>query len=125
VADFYTSLSVTAVSLIADKGKDITISRDTGQLFDPVTGKYGAGTTETQTVKAAVLPASSNDIRYKRDELTFEKLNKLLMAGAALTFDPEPGQTVVIGTDIWFTIEATPTNPNDGTPLIWEVFIKI
>jgi len=126
----YTPISNTVNSLIASFGKDITISRITSGVFDPATGEETATDTTSQTVKAVVLPASGGkvqalDIRYKLGTLTFTRLNYFQISGQDLTFTPKPDDSALIQGEIWTVIGVTPLNPNSGSPILWEVAIRI
>ena len=130
MADFYTSLSNTAKALINDKGKDVTFTRQTGGTYDPVTGSYSGNTPEQQTIKAVVLPAQKSkvaglDVQYGLGGAVFDRYNFLMVSGQDVTFEPEPGQTVLIGSETWTVLGVTPTNPNDGSPMVYDVALRI
>lgn len=127
---FYSGLQNVASKLIASKGKNITITRQTLETFDAPAGEYTSQTPESQTVKAVVLPASGGkvqalDLRYNLGELTYQKLNYFIVAGIDLAFAPNPNDEVTIDSENWYVLGITPLNPNDGTPLIYEVAIRI
>jgi hypothetical protein len=130
VADFYTSISATAKRLIGTYGKTVKISRDTGGTFNPVTGNYSGTSVDSQNVTAVVLPANKSkvaglDVQYGLGGLTFKKYNFMIVSGEDVTFTPEPGHTVTIDTVDWVVLGVTPTNPNDGSPIVYDVALRI
>lgn len=126
----YAGLASTASNLIAKFGKSITISREVSEAYNPATGVITGASTESQTIDAVVLPASGGktqalDLRYKLGSMEYQRLGYFQVSGADLIFNPEPGHTVLIGGETWIVLGVTPLNPNDGSPIIYEVAIRI
>lgn len=128
----YAGSIAAANRIIESKGKSVTFTRTTGGTRDPATGAIAGGTTETMTIKAAVLPASGGkiqelDLRYgdSIDMSTIQKLQFLIVDGADCTFEPAQTQTVTVESEDWTVLGVTPVNPNVGTPIIYKIAIRI
>jgi hypothetical protein len=125
----YQSALATAKRLITKKGKNVTITRQVDSVFDPALG-VDTSTEQSQTIKAVVLPVTGGkakdlDQRFKLESFTIEKLAYFIMYGNELTFQPEAGQKVTIASEDWTILGVTPTNPNEGDPIIYEVAIRL
>lgn len=64
----YNNLQKTATKLIANFGAPLTVSRATGQTFNPNTGAYSTGSTATFALKGVraqfnVMEAASNNVQ--------------------------------------------------------------
>ena len=128
----YTPLQKTALKLITSFGKDVTIVNLSGGTFDPVEGEHSGQTTNSQTVKAASLPANTSkiaalDARFKLGGEVFEKYAFIIIAGTdtGFTFEPQPGDKVTMDSLDWYVIGVTPTRPNTGNAIIYELALRI
>lgn len=113
-----------ATRLIRKSGKTVTITR---QIETDVNNALGTSTLmpDSMSVSAVVLPMSKRDDLSYRSAMSVKKLNTLMMSGEGLKFNPEPAQTVTIVGEDWTILGATPLNPNDGNPIMWDVAIRI
>jgi len=128
----YSPITATALKLITSFGKNVTIVNLSGGTFDPVLGVDAGQTTNSQTVKAVSLPASGGkiaalDARFKLGGEVFEKYAFIIISGsdANFTFEPQPGDKVTLDGLEWYVIGVTPTRPNTGNAIVYELALRI
>lgn len=124
---FYDEMADAALDLIAEFGQELILKRVTGEVYDPVTGTTTPGITETQAVRAVVLPASKGtveafDQKFVNGTLIETNLHALKIAAKGLAWPPAPGNTVTLEGFEWTLIGATASNPA-GTPLVYSTSI--
>lgn len=89
----YAPLTQTARDLLARFGQQVTLSRTTAPVYDPVTGEYTGGGTETATVNAAILPVGGMEGQeYGEGGLIRSSDRKALIESAG--FEPDEATTL-------------------------------
>ena len=120
MAGFYDRAAATALNLITDKGKTVTLSKPDGGTFDPAEGKYTSTTAGTTgTAQAAQVPLTKLDDNRYLQELVEGKVRMFLIAASGAPFEPENGDTIDDGTDLWKIFGCTPVNPA-GTAVLYK-----
>lgn len=124
----YAAIAASALASLTKYGRSATLRRITEGTYNPATGATAAATTTDQTVTVAVLPASKGtveafDERFMSGTLVGKSLRSVLMGASGLTFDPAAGDKLILGSDTWHVIGATPLEPA-GTAVLWRMGIQ-
>ncbi len=122
---FYEEMAAVAEELLQEFGRDITVTRYGPGTSDLVTGKVERPTQLSQTLRAAVLPASQGtiqafDVRFMDNVLASENLRFAVMSTVGSTFMPEPTDEAQFDGSTWAVLGCTPLNV-DGTAVIYSV----
>jgi hypothetical protein len=128
MSDFYNGLQATASRLIREKGQAITISRATGDVYDPLTQTVTPGITQNQTITALVLPATKGTvlsfaIKFEKGTLIETNIRSVKASAADFDWMPMPGDTVIISGEQWIVIGSTPLSPG-GVDLIYSFSVR-
>ena len=126
----YTGLKAVAENLVGSFGKDVTITHIEPGTFSPGPGTSSGDVTTNQTIRAVSLPASGGkiaalDARYKLGGVVFEKYAFIIIAGNDISFEPLPGDSVSMDSLAWVVLGVTPTRPNTGNGIIYELALRI
>ncbi len=109
----YVRLAAKATKLIKENGKQLTVTRVTGSVYDPITGK-NVENKETFTTFAAQTEYSSSDIDG----------TLILQGDAKFVCIPgneiKKGDVIVCDTGTWTVKEPNPKNPG-GTVINYQV----
>lgn len=126
---FYGNLASTAQSLIASKGRALTITRGDEAVYDPATDTMTPPDEATSgTFQVVVLPASKGTIeafdeRLVNGTLIDESLRFVLAAAKGTAFAPKAGDVMNFDGSDWTVIGCTPLSPA-GTALIYKMAVK-
>lgn len=126
---FYGNLASTAQSLIASKGRTLTITRGDEAVYDPVTDTMTPPDEVTSgTFQAVVLPARMGMIKDFEQWLTQgalieENLRFVLAAAKGTAFVPKSGDVMSFEGSDWTVLGCTQLNPA-GTALIYKMAVK-
>jgi hypothetical protein len=114
---FYSDLATTAKELFTEFGQTITITRTTGDTYNPVTGDTTYGSSSTFLSKGILKQYKSTLIDGTRIKATDREL--------VLDDTVEPLMTdiITIGGESWTPIMPGATNPA-GTPLVYRVQVR-
>lgn len=125
MADFYTRMADTALTLMTSKGKPLSVERTTGGTFNPVTQSFTVPeTTTTSTTKGVVVPLTRvEDNRYLQD-LVEGKMRRVIVAAQGMSFEPRAGDRVVDGSTVIEVLGSTPVNPA-GTAIIHRIIGRV
>jgi len=122
---FYAESATAALTLLEEFGKSLTLSRDGGGTFDPVTGRYTAEDPDsTEPVTGVILPLTKIDDNQYLEQLIQGKLRRIILAAEGMTLEPQAGDKVTDGSTTMEVIGSTPLNPA-GTPLIHELNARV
>lgn len=130
----YTAIARSSTEGIRENGSTATLTRLVDGSFDPVVGEDSTASTESQQVSVVVFPAStakkdgldkafSSPGETKRLSTHYALMAPLLISDAALTFEPDAGQTLLVNGVTWFVNGSTPTNPA-GEPVLYELALR-
>lgn len=128
-SELYDELAQVALELITEFGRDdLVMSRKVAATYDPVEDVEVPGAALTQNLRCLVLPASKGTIeafdnRIEKGTLIESNLLQLKIAAKGTTFVPRSGDSVVIESETWTALGATPVNPA-GVPLVYTVTVK-
>jgi hypothetical protein len=113
----YSDLATTAKELLAEFGQVITITRKSGDAYDPVTGITTAGTATDYLPKGILKQYKSHLIDGTR----------ILATDRELVIDdtvkPLLTDTIKIGGVSWSAITVGESNPA-GTPLVYKIQVR-
>jgi hypothetical protein len=132
---FYSGLAKTAESLLASKGQTVVHERQTGGTFDPEAGEETGGSTEQQSIKAAILTARGGKIQaldeafggttQTQESYRYALLSALKVDGTALDFEPDPDHKIIEASGKeWYLTGVTPINPA-GTPVLYKCALRV
>lgn len=119
---FYEEMAQVAQDLLVEFGRDLTITRESGEVRDPINGRVTPGGVSTQTLKAATLPVNESTSAF--DMTFFEGIGAGAMVRYALisvvghTFVPTVGDKTSFDGSSWRFLGCTPLNV-DGTPVVF------
>lgn len=119
MTDFYTEMAATAAELLAEFGAPVTLIRDSGGTFDPVTGTETGATSKELTPKPNGVLAN-----YKTslvDGTRIKTGDRLLILDTSQA--PETSDRVKIGTAEWSIVNMKAVKPAD-TPLVHFVQVR-
>ena len=112
-SDFYTEMAETALELLTEFGKTVTLVRVTGDTFDPVTGAAVAGSDASVTTTGLIKPYNDSLIDGTR----------ILSGDKELVLSNEqvPTQTdkVTIDGENWAIVNIKSIKPDDATPVVY------
>lgn len=122
---FYEEMAAVAEELLQEFGRDITINRYGAGGHNPVTGGVSRTVETSQTLRAAVLPASQGtiqafDVRFMDGVQGSENLRFAVVSTVGSTFTPSPTDEAEFDGSRWAVLGCTPLNV-DGTPVIFSV----
>lgn len=117
---FYDNLQATAERLINDKGGNVTMEIVTPGTFDRETGNRPQ-TTAQVTVKAVLLEAKQ---KWLAGTLVKVGDKQALVAGT-VTNTPKVGYYLITSTERYYIDEVEPLIPDDATPLLYALTLKI
>ena len=113
----YSDLATTAKELLAEFGQVITITRKSGNTYDPVTGITTAGTATDYLPKGILKQYKSTLIDGTRILATDRELV------IDDTVEPMMTDTIKIGGESWTPIIISESNPA-GTPLVYKLQVR-
>lgn len=100
----YTKAAATAARLIANFGTTGEIRRFLDAGFDPITGTDAAVTYNSTPATLVTVPSVDSLIRFDDQfvaALAVGKARVFLIAANGLTFNPEPGDSIVFEGTLW------------------------
>jgi len=117
-ATFYADMAATALSLLTEFGKTITLVRVTGNTYNPVTGDTVAGTGASVTTTGLIRPYPAkmvDGIRILADDRE-----------VVLSSDQTPVATdkIVIGGANWAIVGIKTVKPDDATPVCFFAQVR-
>jgi hypothetical protein len=123
----YAAAAAKAKVLLEKFGGPIVFNRFTDAV-DEVAGTVSRAQSQTQSLVAAVLPASGGtleafDVRFMRDVLDSTDVRFCIVSAAGSSFQPEPKDEAVLLGETWQVMGCTPLNVA-GTPVIYSVGLK-
>jgi len=126
----YSGLSGTAQKLVNKFGKSVTITHVEAGAYDAGAGTSSGDVTTNQTLQAVSLPASGGKIaaldeRFELGGQIFQDYAFITISGDDITFEPSPGDAVAMDSKTWYVIGVTPTRPNVGDAIIYELALRI
>ena len=114
----YTSLIATALRLITKKGRAITVFRETVLVADPTLPWSAVEGTRTSFATTGVFQDPRNseknfDFALKVQPGTdIERVDwHIYIPASGVTFDPQPGDTVLDGADTYRVVTCSPLKP--------------
>ncbi len=117
--NFYEDMAATALSLLAEFGKSITLTRTTGASYDPVTGVTVPGTDASVTTTGLIKPYPDNLINGTRIMTGDKEL--VLSNEQTPTMDDKP----VIDGKSWSVIGIKTIKPDDATPVVYFCQVRL
>ena len=120
----YTPLTETAAGLLLQFGQTVTLARTIPGAYDPVTGTYGPGTTETASVSAAILPVGSDQVgqSYGDGNMIRQDDRKAIIESAGFVVDTDATLTDAAGV-VWNIEIANPVAPS-GAAVIYKATLR-
>ena len=116
---FYSEMAEMATELITEFGQDIVITRETGEIINPVTGEVEVeASSQEYNVKGIMKKYPENLINGKR--ITSSDREIIMEASVV---EPLITDTISINNQEWPIIDITSINPA-GTPLIYSVRVR-
>lgn len=126
----YAAAAATALELIADAGKDVSIRR-VAQDYDPVAGETFDRVKDAGTVKAVVLPFASSAIQIfgnadnkLTQALIAGKLRYVLAAASGAPFEPVANDVLVLEGEQFTVRGCVPLSPA-GVPVLYKIVAEI
>lgn len=131
----YPAIARSSTNGIRKNGVTATLTRLVDGSFDPITGEDSTASTESQQVSVVLLPASSSKKdgldkifasqgEAKRKSTHYALMAPLLVSDAALTFEPDAGQTLLVNSVTWFVNGSTVTSPA-GEAVLYELALRL
>jgi len=117
-ATFYADMAATALSLLTDFGKTITLTRTTGTTYDPVTGATVAGTDASVTTTGLIKPYPDKLIDGTRIQSGDREL--VLSNEQTPTMDDKPN----IDGQQWSIINIKTVKPDGATPVVYFAQVR-
>lgn len=115
----YAKTAATALRLLTRFGATVTVSRETAGAYDPVTGTNAAGTTQTWTPSGLRLDYSQREI----DGTLIKAGDQRVYMSAVAGLDPQTGDTVTLGADVWRVVTSRTLAPA-GTAVLLDVQVR-
>jgi tetrahydromethanopterin S-methyltransferase subunit D len=128
MASLYEDLRLEVDALLADLGRPITFNRYT-YVNDLVQGTSVPTLAFTQTLKAALLPASGGtleafDVRFMTGVEDDTNVRFAIVSAEGFVFVPGPKDKAVFDGVVWNVMGCTPLNVN-GTAVIFSVGFRL
>ena len=122
----YAASQQTALRLITNFGRDVKILRSSGGTKNKVTGAITGAADKVGTLKAAILPASAeniNDLDGKYAEQMIRGNVRFVIAAAInVPYAPRTGDRIKFDNEEWESVGVTPIEPA-GTSVIYKMGI--
>ncbi len=106
----YSGVIQSADALIAKFGQTMTLRR-TASSFDPNTLTSSSTTNSYEVVGVDLALTRTADTSMASGTLVEENRRKVLLAAKDLPINPKSGDDLVIGSETWSVVGATPTRP--------------
>lgn len=115
----YAKAAATALRLLTRFGSAVTVTRVTPGAYDPETGTNGSGSTATWTPQGVRLDYSAREI----DGTLILSGDQRVYMSAEPGLDPQPGDTVTLGADVWRVVRSHTLAPA-GVAVLLEVQVR-
>lgn len=116
----YSGLAATSVSQIADKGRDVTLTYKSTNIYDPQTDTNAEDSSTTQTVRMLITNYNKREI----DGTLIKNSDRQgLLANDSLTRAPAQGDTVTDGTEVLTVKNIEEIKPGD-TVLLYKLQLR-
>ncbi|RZJ12072.1 MAG: hypothetical protein EOP39_04600 [Rubrivivax sp.] len=103
----YDKTAATAARLLAKFGAPVTVARVTPGAYDPETGTNGAGSSETWSPSGVKLDYTAKEI----DGTLILAGDQRVYMSAVAGLDPQPGDAVTLGADVWRVVKSRTLAP--------------
>lgn len=125
MSTFYGRAAATALRLIQDKGKTLTLSKPSTGAYSPFAGEYGTTTAgATGTAKGVILPVNEVTDNALMADLVAGKLRKIILAAEGSPFEPEAGDDIQDGSDTYEVLGCTPLKPA-STHILYNLLVRM
>jgi hypothetical protein len=115
----YANLQKTATGLIRTFGGDVVITRDVGRTFNPVTGSYSSGSTNTYTLKG--VRAQFNAFEKAGETVQEKDVRILAQAGVAV---PVINDTLTFDSVVYRVMNVITESPS-GTDVFYDLHCRV
>jgi hypothetical protein len=121
----YDAQAASALRILKRKGVALTLTAKTAGTHSPVAQTTTGRQTLTQSIQAAILPASAGrGVTFEQRSLVRKNQRKLIIAGkapdgSALVFEPDSGHTVQFENATWTLQGFDRVAPDGGAPIVF------
>jgi len=116
---FYSRMAATALRLLTKFGKPVTLTRTSGGAYSPVTGPILAGTDASVTTTGLIKPYPNRLIDGTRIQSGDREI--VLSSEHTPLMDDKPN----IGGQVWNIINIKTVKPDDATPVVHFVQVRL
>lgn len=103
----------------------VTFKRSVGGVYDrPSDSMVGAAPQTFAVGGVPVLPAKADELKGLGSAISLDKVRKLVVPGAACSWEPETNQSCNINGEEWGIIKTNPLKPDGVTLLMVEVWVS-
>lgn len=110
---FYSDMAATATALLTEFGKTITLTRSSGDSYNPLTGETVTGPDTSVTTNGLLRPYQDKVIDGTR---ILSGDRELILSSEQ---QPLKDDRPVIGGEEWHIVNIKTIKPDDATPLIY------
>lgn len=118
----YAGEIATALELIRDLGQSVTLRRRSAGTFDPIAQTVTGGTDQQQSVPGVALPPG-NSKDFEPGYLIRRNVIEAWIPGGAVSWAPEPGDTLTANGHDWQVIRVYDLAP-DGTSIVFKLYAE-
>lgn len=116
----YANSAATALRLLTRFGRPVTVTRETPGAYDPATGTDAAGTSQTWTPSGVKLEYTQREI----DGTNIKAGDQRVYMSAAAGLDPQPGDAVTLGAEVWRVVKSSTLAPA-GVAVLLDVQVRL